>query len=719
MEQMDYGRLQEMSPEEAAASYQEYFKYLTNNRKLYIDDCNKFYDAGFGNIYSQEELDEMELVGQYPVKLNRPLKYITTITGMMTSTKPMFRAYPNGTEDNAVSAVCNKILHHIYKRSKGLMVMQRAIFHSLLANMGYISVGQSDRNFTSFWFSTVEDIVVSTDAKDPFFTDASCIYTHKWMTKSAAAKLYNIKPEEISESAPDELIPYFSGMDGQKSIIHSHMYDDTNTLVKIIEGEHRVISKEMMETVDADGQPSKIWTGKTAVTIVKKTLIGYNKAFVQTLPATIVDHHDIPIYAYDTKNTFKLGLMSRLYEYSRLANKFFAVMMLNAQLASNPKIFVFEGQIPENDVDGFADTYAQPGSINVLAGTGGKESVPPVIVQGQPISSAWFQLVQSVVAEMEFSAIPNMMMGMDTTQTNRVSHIFEQYQMTIESIRTFLNIFENCVSQVGKVALQYFVTYNKDQIAQILKLEDIQKRIQIGQQKGYQYDDNSQLMQKTMEETGSTAMLESDITKFKQDIDTIKAIEYITSGVDFTDFDIEVVKGSYLPSHSILKFFQKLELFRMGAVDNESLIEDSDMEDKDKIINRISTIKQLNNQVLQQTVEGQKQQSYIEELQKKLAEAEHKLIAATGEFKYDKHVTQQRAKDSAMSKIEKMRGNLQRTIDSYNSKAQVDEWVNKIEKAIMEYEMAKKNVESGGDGFPRQIDIGSIIAKINEGQSNE
>lgn len=709
----------QMTPEEATASWTEYNRYLTNKRKTFIDECNKYYEAAFGNIYEQDELDEMELVGQYPVKLNRPLKYVTTITSMMTSSKPNFRAYPNGIEDNIVSAVCNKILHHVYKRSKGLMIMQRAAFFSMIMNMGYISVGQNERNQTAFWFTSVEDIVVSTDSKDPFFTDANVIYTHKWMTKKAAADLYGLKPEEINDSSPDDLTSYFSGPDGQRSVIDSHLYDENNILIKIVEGEHRIISKEMIEVPGPEGTVVKTWTGRTKVNLVRKTLIGYNQCFIEELPVTISDHRDVPLYAYDTKNTFKLGLMSRLYEYSRLANKFFSIMMLNAQLASNPKVFVYEGQIPENDIDTFADNYAQPGSINVLSGMGGKDSIPPVIVAGQPIASAWFQLVQSVVAEMEFAAIPNMMMGMDMAQTNRMSQIFEQYQMTIESIRTFLNIFEGCISQVGKVILQYFITYNADDLPKILDVEKIQRDVQLAQQKGIQYDDNYAKIEELTKNGGNVVAFEEEVRKFKYNVDYLKAIEYITSGVDFTDFDIEVVKGSYLPSHSIMKFFQKLELFRLGAVDNESLIEDSDLEDKEKIIARMSTIRKLNSQVMQLTTQSEQANAQVQQLMQKNAELEHKLIAFDGERRIDKHVTEVRYKDSARMKIEKMKDSMQRMSDSYNSKVKVDEYIKKIEKAILEYEAATREAENDGQTHKTSIDIGGIIQQINEGQSNE
>lgn len=714
--------LKKMTQQEATDSYNEYFRYLTDKRRTYINSCDKFYDAAFGNIYTSEELADMALVGQYPVKLNRPLKYLTAITSMITATKPAFRVYPKGLEDNAVSAVCNKLLDFIYKRSKGLMVFSRAVFHSLAANMAYVSVGQNSRNQTSFWFTPVNDIVVSTDATAPFFEDASAIFTHKWMTKKTVSELYGIKMSEISEQPPDELIMYYSGTDGERSIVESHMYDEDNTLIKIIEATYRVVMKEMVIVpADDPANPNatkEIWNGKTKVQMIKKTLIGYGHAFIEQLPDEITDHHDIPIYCYDTKNTFKLGIMSRLYEYSRLANKFFSIMMLNAQLASNPKVFVFEGQIPENDIETFSNNYAQPGSINILSGTGGKESVPPVIVSGQPISSAWFQLVQSVIVEMEFMAIPNQMMGADTTQTNRVSHVFEQYQMTIESIRMFLNVFEGAVAQIGKVALQYFVAYSKDDIPKILDLDNIKARIAAAEKAGIRYDDNEQKLKEAIETTGSSIALEEKITKYKQDVDYVRAIEYITSGVDFTDLDIEVVKGSYLPSHSILKFFQNLELFKMNAVDNVTLLEQSDLENKEEIINRVSTIKSLTSQTEQLMMQNEKANQEIEALGKKLADAERKLVNATGNFKLEKHVTQQRAKDSAAAKILKMQEAMNRMAATYENKAIQDEYIAKIERAILEYELAAR--QARGEQItaigPEQVDIGQLIEGIQQGE---
>ena len=107
-------------------------------------------------------------------------------------------------------------------------------------------------------------------------------------------------------------------------------------------------------------------TGEVRSKIIKDTVIGFRHSFREELPSPISEYPIIPVYVEDTENPYKRGEIHFLKDLQKFINKSYGVVLLNAQLMSNPKVFLRETDIPSADIEEFEDNYANPGSVSVL-----------------------------------------------------------------------------------------------------------------------------------------------------------------------------------------------------------------------------------------------------------------------------------------------------------------------------------------------------------------
>jgi len=692
-------------PDKEAWAYQVQFNRCCNAKRTTslaeYKKCDEFYHD---IQWDPEEKTKADNKGQYVVTINRIRKAIQSMTGMLNADKPMFKSYPMGKEDTVVSDIVNKVFAYIYKNSAGVATSNRILKNSLI-KMAYAHVKQNDLNQTVFECLGPENVVPDVDCTDPFFRDAQVIYIVKWVNTKIVSQVYNIPEEELCLEQPEEW-GQFTDAKGN-AIPLGQIADEAHTYVKVVEGYHRVVMKERFADSGAD-------TGRARVRIEKKTLLGYRHLYKEILPDTISKHNIIPLYFDDTGNVYKRGLVHYLIELQIFLNKAFGIMLLNAQLTSNPKIVVHEDAVPKGDIKKLEQNWAIPGKVIVVSGEG-KEAMVPQVISGQQLSSAWYQIVMMLMQEMEYNTISHQHMGMDINgQGKDNTKIFQSYQLALNSMREFLNIYEGFYSSTGEVLLQYFFTFTpQNVIAKILELDEVKARMEEYKNVGFNPNDVNSVnaFQKQAYEKGMNPYeTQQMMIRAKKDVVYLKKITDIMSSKSFIDFDIMVEKGSYLSSHSQLRLAMKMELYDKGLVDNQAVLEDAPLENKDEIIQRLSMIHQLtqrNNEIEEALTQAENRIKMLEE-----AITKGKIDMSTIEYeaKAAKQLAQTRAKDSADKKINAMRSKLVLTQDRAAQQNEVDKAILELKTAIAKVNIEKEKLSKGG----KAIDEYRITDAIDE-----
>jgi len=683
-------------------AYDYHLKYTRANnadRTVYVKDSVSNRQFFFGDQWTTDEISTMSTRGQYAAKINYIKKFVTSLVGILNADKPSLKSVPFGKEDHIISDICNGVFSHIYNKSSGTVIMNSTLNGALRDNVGWAMVKINEFGETVFEFLPVEQVIPDQDANDPFMRDASVIYLEKHISLAEVRRMYRIpESETLIFDVPDTWEEYV-GVSGDTLRV-TRMIDDSKTYVRVVEGYHREIIYDER--------------GKKKVQMIKRTLLGYTHMFEEALDPSITSHCFIPLYFAETGNIFKRGLVYFLKDIQRFLNKSFGVMLLNAQLHSNPKVFVYKDSVPNQNQANFQADYNKPGSVIFLEGDG-KESTPPTVIQGAPLSSAWYQIVEFLVGFMQFNAIDTQLTGGDVNagRQQNSTQVFQSYQLMLNSYREFLNLYEGFVSTLGEVVLQYFFAYSAKEpgtLDKLFNLPEINTRVAQAIQNGFIYDDpaGNKAYGEYLTANGiHPAEVAITLVKIKKDIDFLNKINDITTSSSSLHFDVAVEKGSYLASHSALRFAMKMELYEKNLIDNETVLQDAPIENKEEAIQRVSQVKVLQSQNLSLQTELEKALREVEDLKSTVAEGAMQQSMAKREYQFDKQRNDFTQKERANQKIAKADSRTRLNDQLREGEDIIRQALLSLKKKEVQYELAKAKLEIAAKD--KDIDFGDLI----------
>jgi hypothetical protein len=658
-----------------------------------------------------------ETEGRYLITLNRTKKYIETQVGLLTAETPMIRVKPFGTEDNIISDIANAVLSHVFNGSVGKVMLNRIIKFGLVDNIAYAYVKKNKLNRIVFDCLFYDEVVPDSYSTDPYFRDSESYYMVQYVNVEKVKAIYGLEDSDLPTDFP---IDYSveTNSSGERNV-YEKIWDKSKRNIKLT----HIFTKKyqtIYNTEMIDGLPVQVASGNYKELISKKTLIGFNNLWEEILPEAISEHNIVPFYGEDTPNVLKQGRLIDIKEQQQLLNASFGIMLFHAQMSSVARGYFWEDQIPNNDVAGFKANANKIGSFNILRGDG-KDTAPPIFQQPSPLPNAWFEMTQLMMNEMQFNMIPDQLMGMDSKQGNRQTEIYRNYELMLNSMRTLFIIYEGFFSVLGKVILQYFFAYtDKESIARITSAKDMIEDITEAAQKGLNILDPNAVQQYLLQhvEAGENEYdIKRDIRALTHKYKYVKALEAMMQNADWTHFDISIEKGSYLPSHSMMRFFLKYELFKDGIVDNETVLEDMPIANRDAIIDRISTINLVSQENSELKIGMGKMQAQIDMLNEALANSKTAIVEQETYSKFDKQKNDFVQKERANVKI----ANVNRR---FETKEQIQTMQRELDKTLLalEYEkmraklaqQAKNDVTMNDSGVSVEEMIHRAIEKKND-----
>jgi len=609
------------------------YSYECGYWSSWVTECRENRAFYYGYQSTEAEREEIAEKGQYEIVINKIRKAIRGIVGMIAANIPQYKLLPLSNNDYHTASIGERVIKWVWANSSGKSIMRLFVKNSAVDNVCYLCVYQDEKNNTRVRTASFNEVLPDPSSTDPMYRDAEMIILRRDVSTEYVKLYYGITDELITKiqfeySAPGIERDTTSGTTISFSSFLEKVYSADRLYVRIYEMYKKV--------------PERMQDGTVRVRIHKNTLIGFNHIYHEVLPEKITEYPIIPGYVDKAENPYPRGEVHFVKDLQRFVNKSYGVTLLNAQLLSNPKVFMKETDIPNNDVESFQETFNVPGSINVVTAN----SEPPFVLQGQPLNQAFFTLYADAKQEVSWNLIPQEMIGMMNSDTNRfsASATLEMKQTVLDSFRDFLDVIEMACAQLGKVVLQFARAYlepnkviriigeedlflNKKQELNLEDEQSVQRWISYQQKRGVPEDE-----------------IASTLSAMKIDDEKKKSIEYFVNATDFDDYDVTVVPGSYTQTFEVALMRLMFELAQVGAVDPSAILKYLPVDNREELQERFDAIRTLSARVedLQKEVDDYK--GIVSKQEQAIVSERLKSATIKGTAKIDKDVAQQRIK---------------------------------------------------------------------------
>ncbi len=664
--------------------------YSSPQYTTWKDLCKSNRSFYYGDQLSSADSAVLAERGQYEIVVNKIRKAIRGIVGLLAASLPKYNVVSmigDDAFDTYITTLSNRMLDWTWQNSGGIHFLQRAVKRAAVDNISYIHLMYTSTHKLAYELLSYDDVIVDPSSKHPTFDDAEQIVYMRKISVEKAKAIYKVGNDIVTDYTP---VINTSGVDlvGSLSSFLDKVYDTSKRYVTVYECYRKIY------LAASEDQPA-------AMRIMKETLVGYMHAYRQILPEEIRDYPIVPIYSEDTENPYKQGEVVFLKDLQQFINKCFGVVILNAQTLSNPKVFVKETDIPDNDIESFRNNYSNPGSISVLSQT----SQPPMLVPGQPLNSAFYQLYMEASSQLEMATIPLQSMGFqDSKKTQQISALLEMRESVIDSYKDFMSNIELSMAQLGRVTLQYASAYLKGQ--RIIKLfgdKNDLMRIQLNSQRQLDINNPDAVAQwkaQQMEQGVPAEEIDSMLIEAEKDEAVARALMYYDNRARFSDCDIFVTMGSTTQTYESSMLRLMLELLDRGIVFPEDVLKHSPVSNKEELINKHNQVKQQQYQIEDLTRMNEELEKTVQTLTSETDKARRDVAFTEHQAKLYKIEVDKRAKEylnkhlgkmMTRQEIEKLSHNL--TTVLYEARSEIKDMVAEVRRGEIAPEQALAGFE--------------------------
>tara|TARA_Y100001973_G_scaffold106557_1_gene185302 strand:+ start:348 stop:2651 length:2304 start_codon:yes stop_codon:yes gene_type:complete len=319
---------------------------------------------------------------------------------------------------------------------------------------------------------------------------------------------------------------------------------------------------------------------------IKQTCVAGDEILYEiVLPEMVKDYPIVPFHFKWTGTPYPISAVAPLIGKQKEINKAHQIMVHNASLGSSLRWMYEEGSI---DPDIWEKYAASPGAL--LPIRPGIERPTPVMPA--PLSSAFFQIVQQGKSDMEYLAgIYSSMMGDSSGSSETYRGMLALDEYGTRRIKQWMNTsIEPALKQLGQVVLQFCQgTYTANKRFRIIQPNAIQE--------GKTQEINIPIYNDMGEAIGKS-----------MDIQSAK-------------YDIRIVSGSTLPINRWAYLEELKQLMQLGVIDDVAVLAETDLKNKEKIVQRKSLYAQLQGQLGQLQEALKDKEGTIETLERQLVQA--------------------------------------------------------------------------------------------------
>ena len=319
--------------------------------------------------------------------------------------------------------------------------------------------------------------------------------------------------------------------------------------------------------------------------IKQSCVVGDKVLYEKVLPDTIKEYPVVPLHYKWTGTPFSMSAVAPLVGKQQEINKAHQIMVHNASLGSSLRWMYEEGSVDEELWEKYS---ASPGALLPIR----PGVTPPTAIQPAPLSSAFFQIANEGKVDMEYLAgIYSSMMGDSSGGAETYRGMLAMDEYGTRRIKQWMKTsIEPALKHLGDTILQFAQsTYTAN------------KRFRIIQPSAIQEGKDQEINIPVYNDMGEAIGKSMDISAVK--------------------FDIRIVSGSTLPINRWAYLEELKQLMQLGVVDDIAVLAETDIKNKEKIVQRKSLYAQLQGQLQQMDEALKDKEGTIETLERQLVHA--------------------------------------------------------------------------------------------------
>ena len=335
---------------------------------------------------------------------------------------------------------------------------------------------------------------------------------------------------------------------------------------KILESQTRIENYVLNQT-EFDAFMGNAETAGTVVDSVRfhetrikiEVVCGDILLFKSMLP--IKEYPIVPFVYQFTGTPFPTGAVTPMVGKQRELNKAHQILIHNANLASNLRWLYEEGSVPEDEWEQYSSS---PGAL--LKYRSG--FAPPSPVQPMPLNAAFFGITQTAREDMEYiSGVYSSMQGDTGSSPETYRGLLAMDEYGTRRIKAWMqNTIEPALEHLGRLFKDYAqAIYQTNKVFRVVQPNNINEE----------------------------KLVEINIPIF-DDLGnaTKKFNDYGTA-----QFDIRIIGGSTLPLNRWALLEEYFKWFQSGLIDDVAMIQETDIRNKEAVIERKSIYMQLRNRL--------------------------------------------------------------------------------------------------------------------------
>tara|TARA_S200002703_G_scaffold21210_1_gene17763 strand:+ start:4033 stop:6063 length:2031 start_codon:yes stop_codon:yes gene_type:complete len=586
-----------------AALTQELFDRYRNARSEWDTEARTDIDFFYGNHFSENEVDELELRNQASVPMDRVGPAVEKMKAMLTSRAPAFTVIPREDSDTKVAKLWRTVMSYIWEISDGNTHLKQAIHDHSTTGMGYLYAyidTEADFGKGEIKFTCVDPfrVYVPSTSRDRWFNDADNIILSTILTGEQVLTLYPELGPKINEETGEEesLIKFISPYidedypssqnsneqktwtpDKTKNLesTYSERYQILERFYKTKVPFYRVVNNSSGEEMILDESefqkflqenPGVFEKGLAEFEQVLQTRVAIVCSIGEVVLYESILNSDlypiVPLPNIYTGTPYPRSDISRARPMQRLLNKLWSLALSHAQASAGLKLIVPIGSV--DDVSQLEQDWANPNAVIEVDTSQGEPHFP----SPTPLSGEFYRLIQSCEFYIDFTfGIPELMHGFSEKAPETVRGTERMLAQGSERPKSKLRDIEFSLRKLGQVV--YGLSKGHYTFKKIFRLT--QANNNINEVMVNHYDDYSETI--------------LDISKERHFIG---------------QHDISIEPGSTLPTSKWTEFGVYLDAYKMGLIDRVEVIKKNpELFDKEGLINRMSEINQLKSQVEQ------------------------------------------------------------------------------------------------------------------------
>ena len=338
--------------------------------------------------------------------------------------------------------------------------------------------------------------------------------------------------------------------------------------------------------------------------------------FLYEYELPINEYPIVPIPYLYSGTPYPMSAVMPLIGKQQEINKAHQIMIHNANLASNLRWLYEEGSVDEEEWERYSSS---PGALLKYR----QGFNPPTPVLPAPINNAFYTITQEGKSDSEYiSGVPSAMMGFTQEQPETYRGLLANDEFGTRRLKAWMgSIVEPALEHLGKCF--QMVSQNHYTIDKIFRLV----QPEAGQKEG-----------------GQEKEVRVNIPIYNDYGQAISKWNDYASG----RFDVRIVAGATMPLNRWALLEEYFRWFQAGLIDDIAMIGETDIRNKERIIERKSLYSQLQSQLQQMEEAVKDKDGTIETLTRQLVQAGIKDKVKTGEVEVRKDVLETEAQQKLL-----------------------------------------------------------------------